>query len=280
MTSFPPRSVLVPVDLSETSMAALRYARLFHEQLGASVTVLHAERLEVPPYFTQSQEAELLDVARKARRRAVEEVARASAEVLGFRPEVRIEEGYPSAVILDAVARGAYDLIVLGTHGRRGPSRLWLGSVTERVIRASSVPVLAVRDGASASGIQRVFCPVTAGEASALALGYAVSVAEAFSAELHVLRAVGGAPGALPECPEVTDDLRARCEVVEKTVEGSPADAFVAGAREAKADLVVIAGEHPDSLFGELFSTTSDQILRRMAIPLVVVPPDSRHEES
>lgn len=272
MVVFPPEAVLVPTDLSETSMAAVRYARWLHESFGSRVTVLFAERLEVPPYFTQSQERELLEASREARRQAVAEVERAAEAVLGFRPETRVVDGYPSSVILDALREGSYELAILGTHGRRGPSRLWLGSVTERVLRAATVPVLAVRDGVSPSGFQRVFCPVTAGTASERALAYAVSVAEKLDAELHVLRAVDAEGAVVAECPHTTETMRSRCTVVEKTVRGNPVAAFLAGAREAKADLVVLGAEHPDSLLAEISSTTTDHILRRMATPLVVVP--------
>jgi nucleotide-binding universal stress UspA family protein len=167
---------------------------------------------------------------------------------------------------------GIYDLAILGTHGRRGPSRLWLGSVTERVLRAATLPVLAVRDGVPPAGIERIFCPVTAGGASERALAYAVSVAEKLGAELHVLRAVDGNEAGVAECPGASEAMRARCKVVEKTVRGRPVASFIEGARESRADLVVLGGEHPESLLAEISSTTTDQILRKMATPLLVVP--------
>jgi hypothetical protein len=50
---FPPKNILVPTDMGPASKSALRYARFFHERFGSKVTVLHAEHLELPPYFLQ-----------------------------------------------------------------------------------------------------------------------------------------------------------------------------------------------------------------------------------
>lgn len=272
MSSFPPKSVLVPTDLSETSMSALRYARVLHERFEAKITVIHAERIEMPPYFTEAQEAALVEAARDARRHAVAEVGRAASAALGFVPDTRIVEGYPSNVVLDTAGSGDYDLLVLGTHGRTGPSRLWLGSVTERVMRASPVPVLAVRAETPALEVERVFCPVSAGDSSERALAYAVTMAESLGAELHVLRAVGEPGFPVADCASVSAAMRSRCDVTEQVIPGNPVEAFVNGARASKADVIVMGGQHPDSLLVELFSTTSDVILRKLAIPLVVVP--------
>ena len=58
---------------------------------------------------------------------------------------VRLEQGEPWIVISDVAARCSYDLVVIGTHGRSGLMHVPLGSVTERVVRQSTIPVLTVR---------------------------------------------------------------------------------------------------------------------------------------
>jgi nucleotide-binding universal stress UspA family protein len=187
MKLFPPKSILAPTDLSELSLNALGYVRLFHEVLGSAVTVLHAEEIDIPPYFTASQADTLLRAAREARRQAVDEVTRVVTPVLGFEPTVRVVEGYPATVIAEIAARDGHDLIVLGTHGRRGVSRFFLGSVAERVLHASPSPVLVTRRPAPET-LRRLLCAVTATPSSADAQGYAKELANAFSAELHVLQ--------------------------------------------------------------------------------------------
>jgi len=63
--------------------------------------------------------------------------------------EVRVMEGRPVDVILKAAEQAGADLIVMGTHGRGGINRLVVGSVTDRVLRQSPIPVLAVRGAAA-----------------------------------------------------------------------------------------------------------------------------------
>lgn len=187
---FPPKSILAPTDLSELSLNALGYVRLFHEALGSAVTVLHAEEIDIPPYFTASQADTLLRAAREARRQAVDEVTRVVTPVLGFEPTVRVVEGYPATVVAEVAARDGHDLIVLGTHGRRGMSRFFLGSVAERVLHSSPSPVLVTRRPVP-EPLRSILCAVTAGPSSADALEYAQELAKAFSAELHVLQQPG-----------------------------------------------------------------------------------------
>lgn len=271
MKLFPPDTILVPTDLSSTSLDALGFARLFHETFGSRIIVLHAEQLEAPPYFTSAQTDALLEASREAREQAVDEVRRAVATRLGFTPDTRVVEGVPSETIVSFCESERTDLVVLGTHGRRGVSRLWLGSVTERVLRTSRCPVLAARRPVASDGINTIYCPVGSGAPSDAALRYAASMAESLTARLHVLHVVEKA-GTPPGCPGVSDELRKRCRIDEAVIEGSPADGILEGARAASADLVVMGAQRKLSRFGELFSNTTAQVMQRLDAPLVVVP--------
>jgi universal stress protein A len=103
-------SILVPVDFSESSRRALEYAAL--------------------------QENADKELARFASRAQEDGIAIATT---------RSEPGVPSATIVEIAKNGAYDLIVMGTHGRTGFSRVMLGSVAERVVRLAPCAVLTVR---------------------------------------------------------------------------------------------------------------------------------------
>jgi nucleotide-binding universal stress UspA family protein len=144
MWSFPPHRILVPVDFSEPSRRALRLGGELARTFDASLTVIHAETFEAPPYFTTSQ-IRAIDRQRKAgraeARRYLQDYARRFAGVAPA--SAIISDTPPRNAVLDA-SRNA-DLVVMGTHGRRGPARWWAGSVTEGVVRLSAVPVLVVR---------------------------------------------------------------------------------------------------------------------------------------
>lgn len=151
MWNCPPTRILVAVDFGDPALAAVRVAASLARRTSARLTALHAEALEAPPYFTAEQIA-LIESQRAAARAAAEHHLRAVVER---------EAGVPvDAVVVDGPATEAIvaaatetDLLVVGTHGRRGPSRWWLGSVAERVARAAAVPVLIVHDGATASDV-------------------------------------------------------------------------------------------------------------------------------
>ncbi|MEZ4265286.1 MAG: universal stress protein [Myxococcota bacterium] len=84
--------------------------------------------------------------ARAAARQRLETIAEALREANpGLVTSVEVRDGHPVDVILDAAEADGASRIIVGTHGRRGLRRLFLGSVAERVVRASPVPVLVVR---------------------------------------------------------------------------------------------------------------------------------------
>lgn len=134
--------ILVPVDFGEASMRALALAGSLAQALGATLRVLHAELLDAPPYFTQAQ-LDLLEGEAHANRARAAEYLRTVVSAYVTGPfETVIENRSATEAILHASA--SVDLIVMGTHGRRGPSRWWLGSVAERVLRETRVPLLVV----------------------------------------------------------------------------------------------------------------------------------------
>jgi nucleotide-binding universal stress UspA family protein len=145
MWSFPPSKILVPVDFGEASGRAVAVAAALAGRTGGRLHLLHAEVLEAPAYFTQEQVRALEHERQSARARA-REFLRDFAQRHGasqFTSE--IDDGFPTSVIVEAAV--AADLVVMGTHGRRGPALWWMGSVAERVIQRSAAPVLVVRAG-------------------------------------------------------------------------------------------------------------------------------------
>lgn len=142
--------VLVPIDFSPSARAALEYATFLSGKFGAELTVLHVWE---PPGYVGPDTLALLPVAagqpgwETTRSEVLREVelflGKAEARPKGL--TVRVEAGEPSDAILSAAAGGAADLIVMGTHGRTGLSRLLIGSVAEAVLRRSTCPVLTIR---------------------------------------------------------------------------------------------------------------------------------------
>jgi len=147
------RRILVPVDFSTGSRAAVDYAALIAAKLGASIDLFH---VWTPPQLVPDT---LLVIApdQKGGGFTLEDLARNRAQVemkefqgvLHHRGVGNVQShvgiGDPAREILAFAARAKHDLIVMGTHGRTGFAHLIVGSVAEKVVRRATCPVLTVR---------------------------------------------------------------------------------------------------------------------------------------
>jgi len=141
-------TVLVAVDFEEASRHAIEVARELAGPLGAELCLLHVYQL--PVYTYPGLEPQLLpDLTREITLAAGRALAQLATDVGVARTLLR--EGDAAPAILAAAGEVGAALIVMGTHGRRGLSRAILGSVAEKVVRRSAIPVLTVRAPAAAS---------------------------------------------------------------------------------------------------------------------------------
>jgi len=136
--------LLVPVDFSDCSLDALEYAVIVAQRAKASLTLLHV--LEPVSYgldftFPHPDKRERMREAITSRLDGLVSTL-ASAQVTA---DYLLRGGLPNDSILEAARTGSVDLIVMGTHGRRGLSHAFYGSVAESVLRQSHCPVLTVR---------------------------------------------------------------------------------------------------------------------------------------
>jgi nucleotide-binding universal stress UspA family protein len=268
---FPPRTILVPTDMSGASASALTYARLLQDQFGAKTHVLHSQYFEMPPYFSSGQLDLLTRELARSRRAAAEYLRREIQPELGPNADVIIREKSPVAAILESAQELDIDLIVMGTHGRRGAERLWLGSTAERVLRESRHPVLAVHENSRAQPFQHLLCPINRSDAGRAAVEYAARIAEASHARLSVMHAAE--PGEPPmECPLVAESIRAVCQVEETVLHGDAARTILETVSSIAPDLVVMGTDRKPSIFGELFSSTTQKVMQAAPVPIIVVP--------
>lgn len=166
MWSFPPSKILVPVDFGDASGRAVTVAAALAARTGGRLHLLHVDALDVPAYFTEDQVRALEHERQSARARARQFLQDFGVRHAASSFTSRVDEGLPSSAIVDEAA--AADLVVMGTHGRRGPARWWMGSVAERVIRQSAAPVLVVRAGQEHVPAESVFAhPVVVASSSA-----------------------------------------------------------------------------------------------------------------
>jgi len=139
--------ILVPIDFTETSERALDYAVELARKLDAKVTVMHA--YELPIYgFPDGALVASVDVATRISQASQEGLQGALDRRKDCGVEMRaiLRDGPPADEIATVADEIGADLVVLGTHGRRGLRRAIMGSVAEEVVRACQCPVLTVHD--------------------------------------------------------------------------------------------------------------------------------------
>jgi nucleotide-binding universal stress UspA family protein len=135
------RKILVPTDFGEPAKEALDLAIGIASKFDASITLFHIYTTPVVPYMEPFPfpTDDFTDAAQNLLDREVFRARRRYGRVDGV-----LGTGAPWREIVDQVVDGGYDLVVMGTHGRRGVSRVLVGSVAEKVVRTSPVPVMTV----------------------------------------------------------------------------------------------------------------------------------------
>jgi nucleotide-binding universal stress UspA family protein len=187
--------ILCPIDFSDFSLDALRHGLGLAQWYSAQLTLFHVYQLSqalpvegipgsVPVYVNADPN------------KMAEEVRRFCAPLLGpsgRSVDIVVRPGDAAKEIRTEAERLPFDLLILGTHGRSGFERLFLGSVTEKVLRSTRVPVLTIPPPVREMGsplYKTILCPVEFSPPSIRALEYALSLALEANARLILLHAI------------------------------------------------------------------------------------------
>jgi nucleotide-binding universal stress UspA family protein len=280
-----PRHILCPIDLSELSALALRYADAFARCGGGRITAFYANAIELPPYFTESQMELLASQMRDANAAAEKSLARFVEETLGdsaSRVTVKVAEATPVDGILHAVEDCGADMISMGTHGRTGVNRWMLGSVAERVLRQSRVPVLTARGSLAqqaAVHIRHILCPVNDSEAARKSLRLATRLAARLGASVTVLHVQEqDSRNSIGElCEWIAAQGTPQCPIREIRREGDAATQILTEATESACDLLVMGARHRLFLDTTVIGSTTVRTVRHARCPVLTVVdwPDS-----
>jgi nucleotide-binding universal stress UspA family protein len=181
-----PLSILAAVDFGEASARAVEVAGVLADRCGASaLRLLHAETTDAPAYFTHDQINALERQHQATRAQAEHFLARFGRKHTDHPLTAVVDEASPTDAILREST--ASDLVVMGTHGRHGAKRWWLGSVAERVLREMRQPLLIVRahrQGPAESVFSHVLVHAAAPLTGAGTLEYARQLTACFGGEV------------------------------------------------------------------------------------------------
>ena len=269
------KTILCPVDFGELSAHALRHANLLAACGNARVIALYTNWFEAPPYFTAGRVDELQKQYREAFVEAERSLKAFVGSTLGENAgniETRVVEAMPVDGIRELADTTGADLIVMGTHGRSGFNRWMLGSVTERILRESTVPLLTVRS-APRGPVKRILSPIDGTEASRNAFRLAAQLGACFNAEITAVYVhESGVAQAVPDlCTWIPDEARKRCNIRELVRHGDPAQEIVALATEEAFDLLVIGAPHRRFFEGQVLGTTTLRAVRHAPCPVLTV---------
>lgn len=295
------RRILYPTDFSDTARQALMHALFLAEQFEAELHMLHAIILhESDPRDPDQHFPEPSDILNRLFEIADSEMAellRQNESKTFSLQEARVRGYSAGEVILDYIQEHDIDLVVMGTHGRRGPARLFLGSVAEEVVRHASCPVLTLRQTEAPGTIEalaKILVPVDFSSYSKEALSFAKELAALYGAGLQVLHTIEEpaypyfyTPGSSLSPVEQLEALREKAEealdelLAETPGPEVPAERFVATGRPASeiarfaedrgSDMVVIATHGLTGLERLLVGSTAEQVVRLAPCPVFTV---------
>jgi nucleotide-binding universal stress UspA family protein len=198
MTPFrSPTRILCPTDFSPHSRRALEYAIALARPLAAEIVVLHVCLLPIPCREADDNCVDWMPPERDLRSEMLERVRgfSAPADAAGLPTRLLLREGNPADEILQTARSLHSDLIVMGSHGRRGFERWILGSHAERVLRMATCPVLTisgpVETDCEAAPVQldEILCATSGTSHSTPTVTYARGLARALGAHLITLHA-------------------------------------------------------------------------------------------
>jgi nucleotide-binding universal stress UspA family protein len=306
------RNILCPVDFSPFSRRALQHGVQLARWFDSTLTVfyVYAPPAAPPPMLYGGlpgpMPMEPFPALTVAPERTHEEVTAelttfaATVDTSGIPLRIEARSGYAAKEILNEAAAVQSDLIVLGTHGHSGFDRWVLGSVTEKILRKASCPVLIVPPpvaepaGDALQLFKRILCPIDFSDSSLKALEYALSLAKEADAELVLMHVIEGLPdlkhwqqltnpsileylrlseqNALTRLREVVPtDARAWCRPKELLMTGKPYDEILRAARDEDVHLIVmgIYGRNPIDLM--FFGSTTNHVVRASTCPVLTL---------
>ncbi len=300
--------ILCPVDFSTTSERALDYALVLARRLDARVTLLHAYSLPtmLMPDGVLLPNAEALASVSADHQRLLTQLTESRAG-RSVPLTSKLKLGLAAQEILTSIDEEKPDLVVMGTHGRTGLQHVLLGSIAERVVRASTVPVMTIREphtddkqpSALTADVKKIACAIDFSDASDKALSTASMLARRLGAELHLVHVCATLAYAIASesytvKPDLVRELKAHLKteldalaaaqarpdlkVTSQLIEGVPYKAIQEAARTSHCDMIVV-GTHGRTGFEHLLlGSVAERVVRTSTLPVITVHPQGPRE--
>ena len=292
--------IVVPLDGSKLSEAALAYAAPLAKRMAAKVILLHSTN---DPHADMLGERTLARSMENARAGASEYLRSMSARLNadGVACEVRIEHGPPTEVILKYAEERKPDLIIMSTHGRSGIRRMVVGSVATAILPRVQAPVLIVHpqeeDAIPETLFENLIVPLDMSDRSGEVLPLAKELADALKLKTTLITSIPSPSklysGSVPEVHPYPDDLLQQTQdAIEEylkgassdfnedgsldaqweSLEGNPATKIVECAESRANPLIAMCTQGRTGLGRMVLGSVTDAVIRAGSVPVLVAP--------
>jgi len=294
------RKILFPTDFSEPSRSALDHALLWAELFDAELTLLHVLSLKTAdPFHPEHHFPSPEELEERLHKLADSEMALFIAphrdKPLTIRQLVRPAPEVERCILEISESEDA-DLLVLGTHGRRGAAHLLIGSIASEVLRRSERPLLMVpaRSTRPAGRLRRILAPTDFSAPAKHAFAHARALAaqtEATVELFHVLpdlevplpmNPAGLGASAMvvadlePQARKALDEIAAEpgpeAKIVSEVWQGAPAATILNRAETTETDLIVLATHGHSGIDRLLLGSVTEKVARLAHCPVLVIP--------
>lgn len=290
---FRPKRILCPMDFSELSDLSLKYAALGAREFDAELIVIHAHFFELPKYFIPHNAETISTDLQIAKKDIRDSLKRHAIKILGsmsddIKLDFRVMDHHPLEAIMTSIKEETCDLIIMGTHGLGGIKRFFIGSITESVVRESTVPVFTIRqkihdfikvqEAEIIPKLKRVLCPWDLNPTSRPAFDVAVSMAERFKAGLTILYIQEEDEDADMDeiqdriCAIVGDIHNQPCRIEIKVRRGNSAEEIVKHVIDYQEDIIVLGAVHKSFLEDTFLGRTTELVMRHAPAPVLIIP--------
>jgi nucleotide-binding universal stress UspA family protein len=285
------KNILCPVDFFPASEAAAKYAAGLAANYDATVQLLHVITPIIPSAYEYAIDTTAIMDSIKAS--SVEELKELVAKVkhAGVSAETILRVGDVHDEIKRAIGEIKPDLIVMGTHGRRGVERWFLGSTTEKLLRHTPVPLVTISAAGEKSftppRFKRILVTTDFSDGTPAALAHAFSVAQENESQVTLMHVVHGVEADLSgryrdslmsgvrlQLDEmVPAEVRNWCDVVTRDETGVPYRMILRTLEDEGPDLLIMNIHGKGMMDRALLGSTAERVVRAAPCPVMMIPP-------
>ena len=293
------KRVLVPVDFSPPSTLAVNHGVALARKFRAALSLLHVVESRSALLYTFPPEAEKVEAQRKDQAQKMLPLLVSDEDQDDLDVKFIVRAGEVEEVIQAVADEEHADVVVMGTHGRGLFGRLFIGSVTQALLRKVGVPVLTVCRVSRPLEFKRILFGTDFGPDSDKGFEVALGLAAETGASLTVAHTMDKRPAMTYETPEVHElfdeqrtaalkqahdkfvEFKAKATRREMTVEcilaeGDAAETLVRIADESEADFMVLGIRKMGAMARALLGTTAEPVIRAAHVPVLSVPIDKK----